>query len=127
MLLIFDNFEHLLDGAGFISDLLANAPQLKVLATSREILNLQEEWLYQVKGMHYPTSSVSEAGNGLENYSAVRLFIQCAQRARPDFSSQSDGRAIMRLCRLVEGIATGNRDHCRLAQKAASPGSRDPA
>jgi predicted ATPase/DNA-binding CsgD family transcriptional regulator len=103
-LLIFDNFEHLVDGAEFVSDLLATASEVKVLATSRETLNLQEEWVYQVKGMHYPTYGACESGEGMENYSAARLFIQCAQRARSDFSPQSEERAIMRLCRLVEGM-----------------------
>jgi len=104
VLLIFDNFEHLLEAAEFISYLLANVPQLKVLATSRETLNLQEEWLYQVKGMHYPASGVSETDDSLAQYSAVRLFVQSAQRARPDFSVQGNGHAIMRLCRMVEGM-----------------------
>jgi predicted ATPase len=103
-LLIFDNFEHLLEGAEFVSDLLATVPEIKILATSRETLNLQEEWVYQVKGMHYPTYGACESGEGMENYSAARLFIQCAQRARPDFSVRNEERAIMRLCRLVEGM-----------------------
>ena len=103
-LLIFDNFEHLLDGAEFVSDLLATASEVKVVATSRETLNLQEEWVYQVKGMHYPTYGACETGEDMEHYSAARLFIQCAQRARPDFSPPNEERAIMRLCRLVEGM-----------------------
>jgi predicted ATPase len=46
LLLILDNFDHLLDSAPFISELLMNAPEVKILVTSRETLNLQEEWLY---------------------------------------------------------------------------------
>src|SRR5262249_37456704 len=78
-----DNFEHLLDGAGMISDLLADAPGVKILVTSREPLNLQEEWSYPVKGMLYPPPDVTA---NPEDYSAVRLFVQNARRIRGDFS-----------------------------------------
>jgi predicted ATPase len=46
MLLVFDNFEHLLEGATIAADILAAAPDVKLLATSRERLNLLEEWVY---------------------------------------------------------------------------------
>src|SRR5262249_40130977 len=69
-LLILDNFEHLLDGVGMVSELLAYAPALKVLVSSREALNLQEEWLYPLKGMSFP-ALVSDP---IEEYSAVNLF-----------------------------------------------------
>src|SRR5262249_35164698 len=67
-LLILDNFEHLLDGSFYVSRLLENTDDLKVLITSREALNLQGEWLYQVAGMHFPSSETVE---DLENYSAA--------------------------------------------------------
>ncbi|MFN8418603.1 MAG: AAA family ATPase [Anaerolineae bacterium] len=103
LLLILDNFEHLLEGVDLVTDLLINAPQLKLLVTSRETLNLQEEWLYQVKGMRYPEhedTAVSDA----EAYSAVRLFMQNARRVRPDFSLSAEQRAVLRICKLVEGM-----------------------
>jgi predicted ATPase len=46
LLLILDNFEYVLDGAALVNTILAYAPGVKVLATSREVLSLQEEWLY---------------------------------------------------------------------------------
>ena len=56
---------------------------MKVLVTSREALNLHEEWLYQVDGLPYPAADRLEA---LDTFSAVQLFIQCARRVRPGFS-----------------------------------------
>ena len=92
-----DNFEHLLtppqegtaaevfsedglNGAeGLLSEMIQAAPQLKLLVTSRERLNLQEEWLVEVKGLPYP-SLEGENGEALEAYSAVQLFLQRASR-----------------------------------------------
>src|SRR5262249_1120837 len=54
MLLLLDNFEHLLDGADLVSDILAHAPYVTILITPRERLNLQAEWLFDVKGLTYP-------------------------------------------------------------------------
>jgi len=98
-LLILDNFEHLLDDAAFVSDLLAVAPAIKVLVTSRETLNLQEEWVYTVRGMPYPRTS-----ENLENYEAVQLFIHHAQRLRSDFSLTDEAEGVLRICALAEGM-----------------------
>jgi predicted ATPase len=54
MLLILDNFEHIIDSAHFISELLSACPQLKVIATSREILNIYGEQVYNVPPMSLP-------------------------------------------------------------------------
>ena len=104
LLLLLDNFEHLLDGAEFVSQMLAEAPGLKVLATSRETLNLQEEWVYPTKGMGVPDVNVSE---GLESYSAVSLFVQCARRMRADFALGNEQAGVIRICQLVEGMPLG--------------------
>lgn len=50
MLLLLDNFEHLLDEATFLSKLLSQAPAVQLLVTSRQALNLQNEWLYPLRG-----------------------------------------------------------------------------
>jgi len=100
LILILDNFEHLLDGAEIASNILAHTPKIKILATSREPLNLHEEWLYHVQGMRFPEN---EQVNGVENYSAVRLFTQSARRVRNDFSPLDEREAVIRICQLVEG------------------------
>ena len=53
-LLVLDNFEHVLEGAGIVSAIVAGTPGVKVLVTSREALNLHEEWVWVVQGLRYP-------------------------------------------------------------------------
>ncbi|MCZ7570278.1 MAG: NB-ARC domain-containing protein [Ardenticatenaceae bacterium] len=57
LLLVLDNFEHLREGTDLIVDLLEGAPEVKLLVTSRERLNLRAEWLFAIEGLAYPTSS----------------------------------------------------------------------
>ena len=116
MLLVLDNLEHLLDvGSELISEILAVAPQIKILVTSREALKLQEAWFHPVAGMSFPAAQVpSEPGNGsglgssmLEKYDAIRLFVQCASRVRVEFSLAAEQAHIVRICQLVEGMPLG--------------------
>ena len=104
VLLMLDNFEHLLAGAALLSEILSVAPRLKLLVTSREVLNLQEEWLHQVTGLHFSDRVDDEA---IEAYSAVQLFAQRAGRVRPDFSLAVEQRHVLRICQLVEGMPLG--------------------
>lgn len=111
MLLLIDNFEHLLAGAQLLAEILQAAPRVKILATSRERLNLREEWLVQVGGLEYPTSPLTSPligegqGEGLERYSAVQLFIHGAQRVRLGFVLAEDDKPfVTRLCQLVDGM-----------------------
>jgi predicted ATPase/DNA-binding CsgD family transcriptional regulator len=106
LLLVMDNFEHLLEGAALVSELLAAAPDVKVLATSREALNLQEEWLYNVAGMAFPGAR-GDDDRPFEDFSAVRLFAQSARRQRPDFSLEDERDGVLRICQLVEGMPLG--------------------
>ncbi len=101
LLLVLDNFEHLLDGAKLVADILQAAPQVKILVTSRERLNLRWEWLLDVRGLPYPP----ETGAARENDAgAMQLFAQSAARVRPDFSMAADRANAARICRLVEGM-----------------------
>jgi predicted ATPase/DNA-binding SARP family transcriptional activator len=111
LLLLMDNFEHLLEGVQLVNAMLTVAPDVKVLATSRARLGLQGEHLYTVTGMQFP-DTLSPAGvetpEGALAYSAVRLFVQAAHRVRPDFEPPPEEfAAIVRICRLVEGMPLG--------------------
>ena len=107
MLLLIDNFEHLLDGAALLSEILSHAPNLTLLATSRERLNLQEEWLYEVAGLAFPKMN-ENAPSGLSTYSAVALFSQRARQTSANFTPSDDELAeIGRICQLVEGMPLG--------------------
>jgi predicted ATPase/Tfp pilus assembly protein PilF len=100
-LLVFDNFEHLLEGSDLLIEILAQAPAVKILVTSRERLNLQEEWVYALHGLPIPDC---EDGDWQEN-SSVQLFLQTARKAQSDFSlKDADGEVMIRICRLLGGM-----------------------
>ncbi len=100
LLLVLDNCEHVLEGMGLLAEILSAAPAVKILATSRERLNVHGEWLFPVDGLPFPPG---EAEAGVETYSAFQLFVQSARRSRPDFQLD-DAAAVARVCQLVEGL-----------------------
>jgi predicted ATPase/DNA-binding SARP family transcriptional activator/DNA-binding CsgD family transcriptional regulator len=105
MLVILDNFEQLLDASQFVGELLAAAPGLRLLITSRVALNRDDEWFHPVGGLSFPAADDDVSGVAqLARYDAVRLFEQHARRARSDFSLSRARTPIVRLCRLVEGM-----------------------
>ena len=105
LLLVLDNFEHLLEGAPLVTDILKAAPQVKVLATSRQRLNQSGETLFNLEGMDFPAWETP--ADALE-YAAVKLFMQSAKRAKPDFDITPDNMdAIARICKLVQGMPLG--------------------
>ncbi len=104
LLLILDNFEHLLDGLPLVSDLLREAPGLSILATSRERLNLREEHVLTLHGLEYAPVGVTDV-RSIGEYAATKLFMQSARRARPDFVLRDDNvSSVAQLCRMVQGM-----------------------
>ncbi|MCB9156368.1 MAG: tetratricopeptide repeat protein [Caldilineaceae bacterium] len=106
LLLLLDNFEHLLPQADLLTTILQTAPGISMLVTSREALALQEEWLYGVSGFDAPSADAEPAA--MAQNSAVQLFLQRARRA--DSSLMLDREvwgAIVRICRLVDGLPLG--------------------
>jgi predicted ATPase/DNA-binding SARP family transcriptional activator len=122
MLLVLDNLEHLLSlsilparggddhrrrpgGAELLVEILRRAPGVVLLVTSRERLNLREEWVYAVEGLTYPQNGSVDR---LETYSAIDLFQQRARRAYRRFSlSETETPHVVRICQLVEGMPLG--------------------
>ena len=100
-LLVLDNFEHLLEGAGMLAAVLAAAPGVKLLVTSREALALQEEWRFPVAGLACPPDGAALADVSL---GAVQLFAERARRVRRDFSLDGEAEAVGRICRLTQGL-----------------------
>lgn len=99
LLLVIDNFEHLLDGADVLPELLNNVPGLKLLLTSRERLHLNEEWVLDIRGLPFPSN---QAEISLHDHFAVQLFTQSARRT--GFTAQAaDMPSVARICQLVEG------------------------
>lgn len=107
MLLILDNFEHLLgmpEGVQLLLDLLTRAPGVKLLVTSRERLSLKGEWLVEIGGLRMPPLG-GVGQEEVDSYSAIALFVQTARRVKPDFSlDEATWPEVVRLCRLVEGM-----------------------
>ena len=108
ILLILDNYEQLLPTSGLLAEILTEAPYLRLLVTSRERLNILEEWVYEVQGLPFPAPDEPfprETESWLKNFSAVHLFIERARRASPDLIlDEAMLGDIARICQLVEGM-----------------------
>jgi predicted ATPase/DNA-binding SARP family transcriptional activator len=103
MLLVVDNYEHLLDGVDIVAEILRAAPGVTILVTSRARLRLQGEHLFPIAGLRYPETDAPEpAAEG--HYDAVALFLAGARRAHPAFDLVGHEQQVGRICRLVEGM-----------------------
>jgi predicted ATPase len=110
MLLILDNYEHLLDGATLATEILETAPQVVVVATSRARLNVSGEQLHPIPGMDlpHPGADSTLTPQDVARYSALKLFAAGARRVRPGFVLTQDNLVdVVRICRLVEGMPLG--------------------
>ena len=101
-ILVLDNFEHLLAAAPLASDLLARCPGLRVLATSREALQLQAEQRYAVSPLEVPVDGAPEA---VTQAAAGALFLERARsRDRAFELTAANAGAIASVCRRVDGL-----------------------
>ena len=104
MLLFLDNFEHLIPAAPTVADLLAMAPNLKVLVTSRAALHVYGEHEFPVPPLALPDSRTTPSLKALSQYPAVALFLQRAVAAKPDFElNQENARAVTEICAGLDG------------------------
>ena len=102
LLLLMDNFEHLLDGVSIVNEILQIAPGVKVMATSREKLNLLAETNFIVGGMGYSRQARSE---DIPQSDGIALFVQSASRVRPGFDpSENELEQIAKICESVQGM-----------------------
>ncbi len=112
MLLLLDNFEHLLGAAPIVADLLRAAPTLTVLVTSRGVLRLSGEHEYPVPPLDVPPpSGTSQHPNPLvtsttiTQYPAVQLFVERARAAQPAFAlTEGNSTAVAEICRRLDGL-----------------------
>lgn len=109
-LLVLDSFEHLLDGADFILDLLRATNTIKILVTSRHILNFQAEYTWRVEGLSVPQQASIESLSPelLLRYESIALFVERARRIVRGFTLTDDNlREVARICQFVQGLPLG--------------------
>jgi predicted ATPase/DNA-binding CsgD family transcriptional regulator len=102
VLLVLDNFEHVLEAASYVDDILHTASNVHILTTSRERLGLHSETTYILQGLNFP---MIENLTNAADYDAVILFIQGARRVKPTFELHPDDLApLAQICRLTAGM-----------------------
>ena len=105
LLLILDNFEHVLTVSAVVSDLLGKAPELKVLVTSREILHIYGEQEYPVNPLTLPSPGQSDAFDTLHANEAVQLFVSRAQAVAPNFElTPNNAGDVAAICIKLDGL-----------------------
>ncbi len=105
ILLVLDNFEHLLPAAPIVSELLAAAPHLTVLVTSREILHLYGEQEFAVPPLQLPDLKKKATVAVLLSFEAVELFIQRARSAQPSLILSDDNAdSVSAICVHLDGL-----------------------
>ncbi len=119
LLLVLDNFEHLTAGASELLDLMAAAPRLVMLVTSRQRLGLSVEWLHELRGLEFPAENTTHP---LAEFTALQLFARRVRQERGDFALVSaEAPAAADICRLVQGMPLA------IELAAAAAGARSPA
>ena len=104
-LLVLDNFEHLIAGAPVVTELLAAATNLKILATSRAALHLYGEQEFPVPPLALPNARALPPVDALSQYSAIALFVQRAVAAKPDFElTGENASAVVEICTRLDGL-----------------------
>ena len=109
MLLLLDNFEHLIQAAPAVSELLVMAPHLKILVTSRAALHVYGEHEFPAPPLALPDPrSVPPNLEALSKYPAIALFVQRATAARPDFElNRENADAVTAICARLDGLPLG--------------------
>ncbi len=104
-LLVLDNFEHLVQAAPTVAELLAMGPQLKILVTSRSALHLYGEHEFPVPPLALPDARSMPSLEVLAKIPAIALFVQRAVAAKPDFElNRENAVAVSEVCARLDGL-----------------------
>ncbi|MBV7329319.1 tetratricopeptide repeat protein [Chloroflexi bacterium TSY] len=105
MLLVLDNFEQVIAAASLVTDLLTTCSQLKVMVTSREVLQLRGECSYFVSPLELPHLNQLPPVEFLTQNAAIDLFVQRAQAIRPDFVlNDANVPTVTKICVQLDGL-----------------------
>jgi predicted ATPase len=105
LLLLLDNFEHLVQSAPTVAELLVMGPGLKILVTSRSALHLYGEHEFPVSPLALPDTRSLPTVEVLSRYPAVALFVQRAVAAKPDFElNRENASAVAEICARLDGL-----------------------
>ncbi|MDQ4078412.1 MAG: helix-turn-helix domain-containing protein, partial [Chloroflexota bacterium] len=109
LLIVLDNMEHLLGAEDItvelVGQILAQAPHVKVLTTSRERLKMQAEWVVEVEGLPVPPDDPPQK---MADFPAFTLFLEHAKRVQNGFQLLAgDEQAVTQICRAVGGMPLG--------------------
>jgi predicted ATPase len=105
LLLALDNFEQVTGAAPLLAELLAAAPGVVVLVTSRTVLRLSGEHEFPVPPLPVPPADAGQDPAGLRRYPSVRLFVERAHAVDPGFELTSDNAAtVADICRRLDGL-----------------------
>ncbi len=105
LLLVLDNFEHLVDAAPMVAELLAGSGRLKVLTTSRVPLRLYGENSLLVPPMELPDQRVAPTPRNLSQCESVKLFVERSTAAKPDFTlTDQNAPALAEICHRLDGL-----------------------
>jgi predicted ATPase/DNA-binding CsgD family transcriptional regulator len=105
LLLVLDNFEHVMGAASDLVDLLTASPHLKLLVTSREVLHLRAEQQFTVPPLALPDLTHLPDSDSIAQYPAVKLFIQRAQAVKHDFQvTPTNAPLLAEICTRLDGL-----------------------
>jgi predicted ATPase/Tfp pilus assembly protein PilF len=105
LLLVLDNFEHVVGAAPVVSELLDVCPRLTALVTSRTVLRLAREYVVEVPAMMAPDPQLVADLKTVAEYDAVRLFCERAQATHPKFTlTSANVKAVVEICRRLDGL-----------------------
>jgi predicted ATPase/DNA-binding XRE family transcriptional regulator len=105
MLLVLDNFEHLLAAAPIVSDLLEAGPDVQALVTSRAVLRLHGEREYAVAPLRTPDPGTTLPLEELAVWEAIQLFVERARAAQPGFRlTDENATDVVAICHRLDGL-----------------------
>ncbi|WP_167458541.1 ATP-binding protein [Mesorhizobium kowhaii] len=107
LLVVLDSCEHMIEAASQAAEtLLREAPHIHILATSREPLLAEGEWVHRLSSLDFPPSAGPERAKDLLQFSAVQLFVQATASNLGGYElSDSDAPYVAEICRRLDGIA----------------------